>query len=276
MFSSKKSDYTNYDYIFKYIMIGDSGVGKSSMMRRFIDDKWHDNEQSTIGVEFGTKIITDLVSTRKVKIQIWDTGGQEVFRHITRSYYRNAACVILVYDKGNKKSYENALSWFNDVKDISPSCLFVLVANKIDTVINRYENDESNENPTWGVMQPPIRCVTYEEGIEMANTMSKYHSVSSPKVIELMSTSELLIKDRTMTCDNTIFFTEVSTKDDEKRRDINLPYIDKIFKLTASFLIQDISHGNAPFANRKKDGGVDIMNKNINDVCGKTISRCCI
>ncbi|KAG5407743.1 hypothetical protein IGI04_013862 [Brassica rapa subsp. trilocularis] len=86
----------SYDYLFKYIIIGDTGVGKSCLLLQFTDKRFQPVHDLTIGVEFGARMVT--VAGRPLKLQIWDTAGQESFRSITRSYYRGAAGALLVYD----------------------------------------------------------------------------------------------------------------------------------------------------------------------------------
>lgn len=86
----------SYHYLFKFIVIGDTGVGKSCLVLQFIENKTRTTHDVTIGVEFGAKTIN--VKDKNIKLQIWDTAGQENFRSITRSYYRNAIGALLVYD----------------------------------------------------------------------------------------------------------------------------------------------------------------------------------
>ncbi|VDP54486.1 unnamed protein product [Soboliphyme baturini] len=95
----------NYNYIFKYIIIGDMGVGKSCLLHQFTEQKFMPDCPHTIGVEFGTRIIE--VSEQKIKLQIWDTAGQERFRAVTRSYYRGAAgALMVIFLIGNKSDLE--------------------------------------------------------------------------------------------------------------------------------------------------------------------------
>lgn len=95
----------SYSYLFKYIIIGDTGVGKSCLLLQFLDSKFRDKFEVTIGVEFGARMIS--VDDKNIKLQIWDTAGQEAFKSITRSYYRSAAGGLLVYDITNLASFEN-------------------------------------------------------------------------------------------------------------------------------------------------------------------------
>jgi Ras-related protein Rab-14 len=121
----------NYAYIFKYIIIGDMGVGKSCLLHQFTDQKFMADCPHTIGVEFGTRIIE--VSGQKIKLQIWDTAGQERFRSVTRSYYRGAAGCILVYDITRRSTYNHLQSWLNDARSLTnPNTVIFLIGNKSD------------------------------------------------------------------------------------------------------------------------------------------------
>lgn len=124
-----------FDYIFKYIVIGNSGVGKSCIVNRFISDEYTDELESTIGVEFGAKVVelTDQGKPTKVKLQIWDTAGQETFQSITRSYYRSAAGALLVYDITNKETLESCENWLNEARtNGNEEMVICLVGNKSD------------------------------------------------------------------------------------------------------------------------------------------------
>ena len=126
----------NYSYLFKYIIIGDSAVGKSNILLRYIHDNFNEEFQSTIGVEFGAKNIK--IEDKIFRIQIWDTAGQETFRSITRAYYKNSVCAFVVYDITNKNSFQNVKSWIEDCRKQSPKTVFmVLIGNKIDLEDNR-------------------------------------------------------------------------------------------------------------------------------------------
>ena len=121
----------NFNYLFKYIIIGDSAVGKSNILLRYIHDKFNEEFQSTIGVEFGARNIK--IEDKIYRIQIWDTAGQETFRSITRAYYKNSVCACVVYDITNKNSFQNIKSWMEDCKKQSPKTVFlILIGNKVD------------------------------------------------------------------------------------------------------------------------------------------------
>ena len=121
----------NFLYLLKFIIIGDSAVGKSNMLLRYIHDRFNEDFHSTIGVEFGAKNIQ--IDGKVFRIQIWDTAGQETFRSITRAYYKNSVCAFVVYDISNRATFDNIKSWVEDCKRLSPkTVLLILVGNKID------------------------------------------------------------------------------------------------------------------------------------------------
>lgn len=121
---------TEYDYIFKILLIGDSNVGKSSLLTRFADDEYQASYLSTIGVDF--KIRTVKVNGKTIKLQIWDTAGQERFRTITSSYYRNANGIFIVYSIDNPQSFQNVDSWLQEVSRYSDNTVKILLGNKSD------------------------------------------------------------------------------------------------------------------------------------------------
>lgn len=127
---------TEYDYLFKLLLIGDSGVGKSCLLLRFADDSYTDSYISTIGVDF--KIRTMTLDDKVIKLQIWDTAGQERFRTITSSYYRGAHGIIIVYDTTDMESFNNVKTWLNEIeKYASENVNKVLVGNKCDLVTKK-------------------------------------------------------------------------------------------------------------------------------------------
>ncbi|KAG0749723.1 hypothetical protein G6F57_003618 [Rhizopus arrhizus] len=123
---------STYNYIIKYIIVGDSGVGKSCLLLQFTDKRFYAGRELTIGVEFGSRFIT-MSDGKQIKLQIWDTAGQESFRSITQSYYRGAAGALIVYDISRRETFEHVSTWLADVrKHANPNTTIVLVGNKCD------------------------------------------------------------------------------------------------------------------------------------------------
>mmetsp|Transcript_29843 Transcript_29843/g.30278 ORF Transcript_29843/g.30278 Transcript_29843/m.30278 type:complete len:206 (+) Transcript_29843:133-750(+) len=121
----------DYDHLFKLVLIGDSGVGKSCLLLRFADDAFTESYISTIGVDFRFRTVK--VEKKTVKLQIWDTAGQERFRTITSAYYRGADGIIMVYDVTNQESFEHVNDWLSEVnRYASEGTCKLLVGNKSD------------------------------------------------------------------------------------------------------------------------------------------------
>jgi Ras-related protein Rab-1A len=121
----------DYDYLFKIIIVGDTGVGKSCVLLRFVDEAFTDSYISTIGVDF--KIKTIELDGKTIKLQLWDTAGQERFRTITSSYYRGTNGVVLVYDVTDITSFNSIKQWLSEVERYaSPNTLKLLIGNKSD------------------------------------------------------------------------------------------------------------------------------------------------
>ena len=134
----------NVDYILKYIIIGDAAVGKSNLLLRYVFNTFKPEYQLTIGVEFGEKNIKH--NNKNYQLQLWDTAGQEQFRSITRAYFKNAVCALVVYDITNKSSFENIKQWIEDCMNYMPKRGFiVLVGNKCDLEENREVSTEEGQ-----------------------------------------------------------------------------------------------------------------------------------
>lgn len=133
-----------YDYLFKYLLIGDSGVGKTSIMLRFVDDQFNSRFMSTIGIDFKIKIIN--IDNKKIKLQIWDTAGQEKFRTITNAYFRGAMGIIIVYDVTDRNSFNNIKTWLKSVEQhCDYNIKIILLANKCDLENHRVVSTEEGK-----------------------------------------------------------------------------------------------------------------------------------
>ena len=119
------------DYLFKALVIGDSGVGKSCLLLRFAQDKYEQNYLSTVGVDYYNRTIS--IDGKRVQLQMWDTAGQERFRTITRSYYRGSQGIVVVYDVTDNDTFENVKHWLDEIeKNAGSGVIKLLVGNKSD------------------------------------------------------------------------------------------------------------------------------------------------
>lgn len=130
-----------YDVLIKLLLIGDTSVGKTNIVSRYIQDEFSEKAKPTLGVDFMTKMVE--IGDKKVRIQIWDTAGQEKYRSITRSYYSNAKGALVVYDVTDKQSFKNVETWVSDVKSVVKDVNIALVGNKIDLDDREVTNEEA-------------------------------------------------------------------------------------------------------------------------------------
>uniref|UniRef100_A0A2K5R775 small monomeric GTPase n=1 Tax=Cebus imitator TaxID=2715852 RepID=A0A2K5R775_CEBIM len=157
-----------YDYLFKLLLIGDSGVGKTCVLFRFSEDAFNSTFISTIGIDF--KIRTIELDGKRIKLQIWDTAGQERFRTITTAYYRGAMGIMLVYDITNEKSFDNIRNWIRNIEEVLsvliPQAFFTL-ARDIKAKMDKKLEGNSPQGSNQGVKITPdqqkrssfFRCV---------------------------------------------------------------------------------------------------------------------
>jgi len=127
----------------RIILLGDSGVGKTCLMQKFVLDEFNTNHICTIGVDFKTKIMS--FKNKPKKVYIWDTAGQERFRTITRTFYRGAMGIILVYDVTDRKSFKNITYWLKDIENNTNAPKIILVGNKCDLEKDRIVSYEEAE-----------------------------------------------------------------------------------------------------------------------------------
>ncbi len=120
-----------YSMIFKMILIGDSGVGKTNILNRYVNDTFSETTKSTVGVELGTKV--EEYNNTKIKVQIWDTAGQERYKSITKTYYKGAKGAFIVYDITNKDTFKNVDKWIQDLREFGEDdAAILIVGNKSD------------------------------------------------------------------------------------------------------------------------------------------------
>lgn len=133
----------SYDVLLKVLMIGDSDVGKSSILLRFTDDTYNDEQPVTIGVDFKIKLVE--FGGKKVNLTIWDTAGQEKFRSLTSSYYRGTQGIILAYDVTRRDSFDNLEGWLSEIETYTtnPDVVKLLVGNKVDKENREVSREEA-------------------------------------------------------------------------------------------------------------------------------------
>ena len=131
--------------LYKILLLGDSTVGKTCFLLRYMDETFLDLHMATIGLDYRLKTMI-LEEQKIVKVQIWDTAGQDKFRAITRNYYKGANGIILIFDVTNIKSYENIKKWISEIKEeISNEVSIILIGNKIDNIKERKITREQGE-----------------------------------------------------------------------------------------------------------------------------------
>jgi small GTP-binding protein len=134
-----------FDFSLKVVVVGESGVGKSCFLIRFVRDTFDDDTQSTLGIEFLSKIIQ--TENRRIQLQLWDTAGQEMFRSVTRGYYRGSAGALVLFDIANRDSFENVERWLQDVRSVARAdVVLILIGNKLDLAAGRQvQADEAQD-----------------------------------------------------------------------------------------------------------------------------------
>jgi len=140
--SSFPSKPNEYDFLFKLLLIGATGVGKSSLLTRFVDNEFNPSYVSTIGVDFKIKTIT--LDDKKIKLQIWDTAGQERFKTVTNAYFRGSHGIAMVYDITSESSFESIRHWLEEIQKYAPrNAIKLLIGNKLDLESSRFISTET-------------------------------------------------------------------------------------------------------------------------------------
>lgn len=128
---TKRRDDEKYDYLVKLVIIGDTAVGKTNILLRYVNEEYKMSHVTTIGVDFKIKTIN--IDGIKIKMQIWDTAGQERFKTITETYYKGAAGVVLVYSVTDRKSFNSMENWIKQINESQPESMCkIMVGNKVD------------------------------------------------------------------------------------------------------------------------------------------------
>ncbi|KAI5337957.1 hypothetical protein L3X38_017228 [Prunus dulcis] len=176
----------DYDYLFKLVLIGDSGVGKSNLLSRFTRNEFNLESKSTIGVEFATK--TTNVDGKTIKAQIWDTAGQERYRAITSAYYRGAVGALLVYDVTRGATFENVARWLKELRDhTDPNIVVMLIGNKSDlrhlVAVSKEDGKSFAERETLYFMETSALEATNVENA-FTEVLTQIYRVVSKRAVE--------------------------------------------------------------------------------------------
>lgn len=176
------------NYISKCILIGDSCVGKTSLLRQACESKFANNEIPTVGIDFGSlryKMADDMI----LKSQIWDCAGQERFRSIVRSYFRGANIVFLVFDKTNYQTFTNLENWYNTVINNTKrneSFVFFVIGNKCDlTTYNPYDNSVNVDEKDAQKFADSIGGTYFETSAKTGKNVKEIFKIANKKLYDL-------------------------------------------------------------------------------------------
>ena len=136
---------SEFDILIKLVIIGDSGVGKSNYLIRFVEGQFNPIHEATIGFDYKSKICILPKSKKKIKFQIWDTAGQEKYMSINKNLFQRVQGIILMYDITEKKTFDNLRHWINTINQLAGEIPLILIGNKIDLVQERIIPKEKGE-----------------------------------------------------------------------------------------------------------------------------------
>ena len=172
-----------YDHMFRYIIVGDMAVGKSCLLLQFTDHKFRHQHELTIGVEFGGKNIE--VKNKTIKIQIWDTAGQEAFQAITRTYYKGAIGALLVYDITREETFDHIRKWYDEVKlNGSKDICCILIGNKKDLEEQRQVKYEEGKR-----LAEENNLLFLETSAKTAENVQECFTISAERILDQINKS---------------------------------------------------------------------------------------
>ena len=168
------------DYKLKVVIVGDSGVGKSNLIKRFTTNEFLANSKATVGVEFLSKSYK--INDKIFKIEMWDTAGQERYKSITSAYYKGAKGALVVYDTTSAQSFENVDKWYNEIKEKTGKDIkLILIGNKIDLAEQKVVNtdDALAKAKTWGI---PLMETSAKSAV---NVKEAFHDLLKEMYLEM-------------------------------------------------------------------------------------------
>ncbi|KAG6503967.1 ras-related protein Rab11B-like [Zingiber officinale] len=190
----------DYDYLFKVVLIGDSGVGKSNLLSRFSRNEFSLESKSTIGVEFATRTIR--VDDKVIKAQIWDTAGQERYRAITSAYYRGAVGALVIYDISRNMTFDNVERWLKELRDHTDSSIVImLVGNKADlrhlrAVLTETAKSFAERENTFFMETSALESMNVDTAF--TEVLTEIHRVTSKKALDASDNAVTLPKGQTI------------------------------------------------------------------------------
>ncbi|CAH8465137.1 unnamed protein product [Schistosoma guineensis] len=195
---------------FKLLLIGDSGVGKSSLLMRYTNDCFESQLSATIGVDFKVKLVTVPDGT-KIKLSIWDTAGQERFRTLTPNVYRGSHAAVFVFDVSNRESFDHLTSWMEELKTYSdnPNMIKLLVGNKIDNISREISREE-------GLRFARLYSMPYAE--TSAKTSEGVNQLFSDVVTRIYNHSELWNQGKRRAINNSSSRAHLTELEDKQTR----------------------------------------------------------
>ncbi|OHT06359.1 GTP-binding protein ypt1 [Tritrichomonas foetus] len=194
------------DYYAKVVLLGESGVGKTSIASRYVEDSFNDDQASTIGASYLSKTIS--INSETIELSIWDTAGQEVFRTLTPMYYRDAAMAIIVFSLDDIHSFECVKSWIDELKEKCPDVQLLICGNKSDLADKKVKYDEANDlAASFGVPYAETSALN-GEGVDNAFELLATNYINS---IDL--TTKIAAKNNTI-----VELNKIAKKDEESEQ----------------------------------------------------------
>jgi len=187
----------SYDYLFKIILLGNTGYGKSCLVQRLLKDIYEDEHEPTIGLDFAAAHVK-LNNNKKIKFHIWDTAGQEAFASIIKTYYKNIACAFVIMDVSNENSFEQAEKWlkrYENEKSNGSKAPAIIISNKLDIINRKYTEEEGRK------FAEQYGCIYYEVSAKTGANCKKILSIMAEHIYKHMNKN--------------IFFEEPGIKKDE-------------------------------------------------------------
>ena len=195
---SKESKLSNYEYLFKIILIGNSGVGKSSILQRYMKRAFDANYKITIGVDFLMKSL--VINNQIVKLQVWDTAGQEKYKSMVSSYYRGANVALIVFDITNHQSFDSLPMWIENFYKNGPEQKnIILIGNKKDLADLRQVTQQEAE-----AFSETNNMMYFETSAKEGDNIEYIFNYAAEKLLEFYGRNNEAILKRQMTPNNDI------------------------------------------------------------------------